>query len=178
MWNLISGLKTLRENSVQIFLLAIWSLDVLKRIVKIFPKRLLNKEIKKPGLKFNPGLGLIGLWTTGPWFPISEQWTSCCHREIYIAMFISDRVKIKYFLICQQTLQESYWGLQIRVIDTDYHIGEIWLLRGLWHVWSWHIKHLGKNKSLIFNVQEISGSIARVAVYQENHCSFSSSRHI
>ena len=65
-WNLISGLKTLRENSVQIFLLAIWSLDVLKRIVKIFPKRLLNKEIKKPGLKFNPGLGLIGLWTTGP----------------------------------------------------------------------------------------------------------------
>ena len=68
MWNLISGLKTLRENSVQIFLLAIWSLDVLKRIVKIFPKRLLNKEIKKPRLKFNPGLGLIGLWTTGPWF--------------------------------------------------------------------------------------------------------------
>ena len=66
MWNLISGLKTLRENSVQIFLLAIWSLDVLKRIVKIFPKRLLNKEIKKAGLKFNPGLGLIGLWTTGP----------------------------------------------------------------------------------------------------------------
>ena len=66
MWNLISGLKTLRENSVQIFLLAIWSLDVLKRIVKIFPKRLLNKEIKKAGLKFNSGLELIGLWTTRP----------------------------------------------------------------------------------------------------------------
>ena len=68
MWNLISGLKALRENSVQIFLFAIWSLDVLKRIVKIFPKRLLDKEIKKPELKFNPGLGLIGLWTTGPKF--------------------------------------------------------------------------------------------------------------
>ena len=66
MWNLIVGLKTLRENSVQFFLLAIWSLDVLKRIIKIFPKRLLNKEIEKAGLKFNPGLGLIGLWTTGP----------------------------------------------------------------------------------------------------------------
>ena len=66
MWNLISGLKTLRENSVQIFLLAIWSLDVLKRIVKIFPKILLNKEIKKAGLQFNPGLVLISLWTTGP----------------------------------------------------------------------------------------------------------------
>ena len=34
--------------------------------MKIFPKRLLNKEIKKAGLKFNPGLGLIGLWTTEP----------------------------------------------------------------------------------------------------------------
>ena len=66
MWNLISGLKTLRENSVQIFLLAIWSLDVLKRIVKIFPKILLNKEIKKAGLQFNPGLVLISLWTAGP----------------------------------------------------------------------------------------------------------------
>ena len=35
-WNLTSGLKALKENSVQIFLLAIWSLDVLKRIGKIF----------------------------------------------------------------------------------------------------------------------------------------------
>ena len=52
---------SVRENSVQIFLLAIWSLDVLKRIVKIFPKRLLDKEIKKTKLKFNPGLGLISL---------------------------------------------------------------------------------------------------------------------
>ena len=60
MWNLIPGLIALRENSVQIFLLAIWSLDVLKRIVKNFHKRLLNKELKKPGL------GLISLWTTGP----------------------------------------------------------------------------------------------------------------
>ena len=55
------GLKTLRENSVQLFLLAVSSLDVLKRIMKIFPKRLLNKEIEKAGLKFNPGLGPIGL---------------------------------------------------------------------------------------------------------------------
>ena len=70
---MIAGLKALRENSVQIFLLAILSLDVLKRIVKIFPKILLNKEIKKPELKFNPGLKLIGLRTTGPiWSVISE----------------------------------------------------------------------------------------------------------
>ena len=36
-------------------------LDVQKRIVKIFPKRLLSKEIKKPELKFNPELGLSDL---------------------------------------------------------------------------------------------------------------------
>ena len=70
---MIAGLKALRENTVQIFLLAIVSLDVLKRIVKIFPKILLNKEIKEPELKFNPGLRLIiGLRTTGPWSVISE----------------------------------------------------------------------------------------------------------
>ena len=69
---MIAGLKALRENTVQIFLLAIVSLDVLKRIVKIFPKILLNKEIKKPELKFNPGLKLIGLRTTGPWSVMSE----------------------------------------------------------------------------------------------------------
>ena len=31
-----------------------------------FLKRLLNNEIKKPGLKLEPGLALIGLRTTGP----------------------------------------------------------------------------------------------------------------
>ena len=35
-WNLFSVLKALRENSFQIFLLAIWSLDVLKRIANIW----------------------------------------------------------------------------------------------------------------------------------------------
>ena len=34
---------------------------------KLQPKTLLNKEIKKPVLKFNPGLALIGLQTTGRW---------------------------------------------------------------------------------------------------------------
>ena len=34
---------------------------------KLKPKILLNKEIKKPVLKFNPGLALIGLQTTGCW---------------------------------------------------------------------------------------------------------------
>ena len=30
-WNFITGLKALKENAVQIFLLAIWSVDVLTR---------------------------------------------------------------------------------------------------------------------------------------------------
>ena len=34
---------------------------VQKRREKIVPERLLNKEIKKPGLKFNPELALISL---------------------------------------------------------------------------------------------------------------------
>ena len=63
----MSGLWAFKENSVQIFLLAIWSSDVLKKqLEKFFPKRLWKKEIKKPGFKSNPGLTLIGLWTTGP----------------------------------------------------------------------------------------------------------------
>ena len=94
MWDLISGLKALRENSVQIFLLPIWSLDVLKRIVKIFPKRLLDKEIKKPELKFNPGLGLIDLWTTGSWM---LSWTEgkWWHIQLRSAQ------TAKYYLILQ-----------------------------------------------------------------------------
>ena len=107
MWNLISGLKTLRENSGQIFLLAIWSLDVLKRIVNIFPKRLLNKEIKKAGLKFNPGLGLIGLWTTGPSFSqhydkntFLDRWYQCGIGTKNYTFFKISR-QTKYSEICK-----------------------------------------------------------------------------
>ena len=34
--------------------------------MKIIPKKDLNKEIKEPGDKFDPGLALIDLRTTGP----------------------------------------------------------------------------------------------------------------
>ena len=66
MWNPISDLKALQKNSVEFFLFRVWLLDALKRTLKIFPKRLLSKGIKKRRLKFNPGLVLIGLRTTGP----------------------------------------------------------------------------------------------------------------
>ena len=66
-WDLISDVKVyLTKKSVLSFLSRIWLLDALKRIAKIIPKRLLYKLIQKPGLKFNLGLVLIGLQTTGP----------------------------------------------------------------------------------------------------------------
>ena len=39
-------------------------MDTLKRIEKIIRERAFDK--KKPGLKFNPGLALTGVRTTGP----------------------------------------------------------------------------------------------------------------
>ena len=66
MWNLISDLIALKENSVKFFLSRIWLFDALKIRQEIIPKRLLNKGIKKPRIKFNLGLALNGLRTTGP----------------------------------------------------------------------------------------------------------------
>ena len=41
-------------------------MDALKRIEKIIQENAFEHKEKKPGLKFNPGLALIGLRTTGP----------------------------------------------------------------------------------------------------------------
>ena len=57
-----------------------------KKSLENFPKRLLNREVKKPELKFNPVLALIGLEQLGPAvsiiFSISgHQWCNlqlCC----------------------------------------------------------------------------------------------------
>ena len=67
MWNLISDLIALKENLVKFFLSRIWLFNALKRTWESIPKRLLNKGIKKPRLKFNLGLVLIGLGTSEPW---------------------------------------------------------------------------------------------------------------
>ena len=67
MWNLVSDLIALKENLVKFFLSRIWLFNALKRTREIIPKRLLNKGIKKPRLKFNLGLVLIGLGTSEPW---------------------------------------------------------------------------------------------------------------
>ena len=42
-----------------------WTL--LKGYIILSHKMLFEQKKKKPGLKFNPGLALIGLQTTGPW---------------------------------------------------------------------------------------------------------------
>jgi len=41
-------------------------LDAVKRKEKIIRENAFEQKKKKPGLKFNPGLALIGLRTTGP----------------------------------------------------------------------------------------------------------------
>ena len=44
-----------------------WLLDALKRIEKIVRENAFEQKKKKPRLKFNLGLMLIGLRTTGLW---------------------------------------------------------------------------------------------------------------
>ena len=60
-------LKLWKNIQFSFFLSTIWWMDVLKRIGKITPKRLLNRKMKKNLLQFNFGLLLISHWTTGPW---------------------------------------------------------------------------------------------------------------
>ena len=76
-WNLISGLKALKENSIQIFFACNLVIGWSKRIGNILPKWLLNKEIWNPRIKSNHGLALIGLRTTGPRYLVS-LWTRFC----------------------------------------------------------------------------------------------------
>ena len=47
-----------------------------KKNKKIIRKSVFDKRKKKPGLKFNPGLVLTGIWTTGPGFqdPVYMEW--------------------------------------------------------------------------------------------------------
>ena len=65
--NLISDMKAWEANSVLFFMPKIWWLDALKRREEITRKNTFEQKKKKPGLKFNPGLALIGLRTTGSW---------------------------------------------------------------------------------------------------------------
>ena len=58
----------------------IWWFDSIKRLEKIIREIVFEQKKKKPGLKFNPGLTLIGLRTTGPsslpWI-LYARWQPC-----------------------------------------------------------------------------------------------------
>ena len=58
-------MKAWEANSVLFFLPTIWWLDALKK-EEITRENTFEQKKKKLGLKFNPGLALIGLLTTGP----------------------------------------------------------------------------------------------------------------
>ena len=63
-------------------------MDALRGTEEITPKRLLNKGLKKPALKFNSGLELIGLGTTRP----SAQFDDACTSIISLySLLHSDR---------------------------------------------------------------------------------------
>jgi len=64
--NLNSDIKAYKERSVLLSLSTVWWLDGLKRIEKIILENSFEQKKKKSGLKFNPGLPLIGLRTTRP----------------------------------------------------------------------------------------------------------------
>ena len=60
-------MKAEEANSVLFFVPTNWWLDAPKRREEITRENTFEQKKKKPGLKFNPGLALIGLRTTGPW---------------------------------------------------------------------------------------------------------------
>ena len=71
-WPVVSAMsldmKTWEADSLLFFLPTVWWLDALKRREKIIQENAFGQlqKKKKPELKFNPGLALIGLRTTGP----------------------------------------------------------------------------------------------------------------
>ena len=73
-WNLISGLKALKKMQFKSFFMQFDQIVCLS-------KRLLNKGIKKPGLKSTPASALIGLRT------MTTNWV-CCYLPFSFIYFI------------------------------------------------------------------------------------------
>ena len=97
MWNLISDLITLKENSVKFFSSRIGLFNALERTQELSQKGFWIKEWRKPRLKFNIGLALISLQTTGPrftnYFPFHPSPLLWCRdhakvKHIYFAIII------------------------------------------------------------------------------------------
>ena len=60
---------------------------------KLYPKRLSNKEIKKPELKFNPGLAQIGLRTLG----VGLLPTLSCRNKMIAQSSYFSHLKVIFF---------------------------------------------------------------------------------
>ena len=73
------------------------SFKCLKRIRKIIPKRLLNREIQKAGLKLNPGLVLIALRTTGP-CRREKTVVSLLNFEQFLVLFFNDADFLLFYI--------------------------------------------------------------------------------
>ena len=69
-----------KANSVLFFLTTIWWLDAVKRIEKIIRESAFEQTKGKPRLRFNPGLALIVLRTTGPC--VNNQLVVSCQIRI------------------------------------------------------------------------------------------------
>ena len=122
MWNLISDLITFKENSVKFFSSRIGLLNALERTQELSQKGFWIKEWRKPRLKFNIGLALLSLKTTGPrftnYFPFHPSPLLWCRdhakvKHIYFAIIIFFltcfhmlRLHEKCFIICMLEVQK------------------------------------------------------------------------
>ena len=77
-------------------------MDVLKRIEKIIRENAFEQNKKKPGLKFNPGLALIGLRTTGPTDVYAQQFYTAVYidynQERILSSLVTISVTTKFYL--------------------------------------------------------------------------------
>ena len=97
----------------------IWWLDALRRREKIIRENAFKQNKKKPGLKFNAGLALIGLQTTGPRTPLNiitiinqfKRWGTSrvgnCQKTLlienlwkkdFVKKFVSSLTRVQTFL--------------------------------------------------------------------------------
>ena len=94
-------MKAWEANSVLFFLPTIWWLGALKRREEIIRESTFEQKKKKPRLKFNPGLELIGLRTTGPRAFVPISWNRLKNevkKHIFYQCFQLILIVIAYIL--------------------------------------------------------------------------------
>ena len=56
-----------------------------KKIEEIIRESAFDRKKKKPGLKFNPGLALTGVRTTGPWY-VTKPKLQSHHHVLHLSL--------------------------------------------------------------------------------------------